>query len=478
MKNFLAIMLAAGTAAFGQSGPSAISASQTTARNDNSEPLSRLVTAYSNLDSKDPRELGMKIRSLLRDEYTYFRGSTVLFYQAVLDPASQWTADQSTWVLLHGDIHIGNVGTYQGPGEPGRDIRFGVVDLDETVPGPFQLDLLRAMTAVRMAARASHREWKSDQAARALCENYGRILSGGDPDQQAMTRNPAVAALLRKAAKNEVKKYVSRYVELGPKPRFRTARIKDGVVKDILESLTGEEREQVIHAIGDYFDHGCDSKSRNSFRFENANELRSAVLDVARWTRLESSGSQGVHKYLVLLDKPMKGDDNPLIMELKEEPVPAAAVAGLLHAASGAKRAEEVASAYGRMLDPQPRLLGFTKIGECGFLVLTKDPWGEELEPQDFRIGTEENGAAEAAALLGEVLGQAHRNGLVRNDRANQIPKLLQQLQSLPAILDEQSKQIESQLHRDYEALCKDPKARELAARAEEFIKGSQKEKP
>ena len=441
--------------------------------------LTRVIAENKNLAPADPRELAMKIRSLLRDEYTFFRGAAAAFYRSTIPIAKDWVVDETGWVLLHGDIHIGNVGTYQGPGEAGRDIRFGVVDLDETVEGPFQFDLLRALTAVRFAAPLTgNQTFPEVEAAQILCDGYARTLSGEEGYSHLISRNAAAVALLRKAGKNDARKYVSRYAELKSPPRFRTTRIKDGQVKDILESVKGPDRESVIEAIWTYLDAGCDRKSREQFRFQNFDELRSGVLDVARWTRLESSGSQGVHKYLALLDMPLTGNDSPMILELKEQPVPSLATVEMLRSAMGPERAKEVAAAYGQMLKPPPRLIGFTRIGDRGFLVRTKDPWNEDLEPADFDVDQKANGAVQAAALLGEVLGLAHRNALLQSNRGQRIPAILDLVTTLPPLLRDRSKVIEESLRQEYRTLLADPKAQELAAHAEGYINRFEPSKP
>lgn len=430
--------------------------------------LGLVMAFYPDLDSADPRSLAFKVRSLIRDEYSYFRGMAPSFYQAASAPAAEWMAQESNHVLLHGDIHIGNIGTYQGPGHAGKDIHFGVVDLDEVIEGPFQLDLLRAMTAIRFGWQSDSGEVPWQQTARELCAGYEATLSGAT-NSDSVLQHPAVKGLLSKAARNQARPYVARYMEEGAPPRFRSARIKGGLAKDLLDPLLQDERDAVQTALWNYLQNGCDSKTREEFRFASEPELRDSVVDIVRWTRVESSGSQGVHKYLVLLRRPLKTEEGDLILELKEEPIPSAARAGLIQATAGTARAEQVANAGRLMLNPAPRLVGFTSIGERGFLVRTKDPWAEELEPTDFgRPGKES--ALMAARLMGEVLGIAHRNVLINRNQPQRIESIRAQSRELPTQLSQLSETVEKRLRKEYTALKADPAARALVDRAEMII--------
>lgn len=431
------------------------------------------LTFFSNLDLEDPRQLPMKLRSLSRDAYTYFRGSAAEFYQLAGEGSPDWLADTTTWVQLHGDVHIGNVGTYQGPGQPGRDIHFGVVDLDETILGPFQLDLLRALTSVRFAAElggSKPNDVSMRQAAKAMCQSYTKAVAGEDGEAELVLRHEAAALLVRKAQKNEIHKYIGRYADLSPEMRFKKARIKDGAVRDILEPVDDKQKKMVIDAVWNYLRSGTSAENRKAFRYEREKDFQSDVRDVARWTRVESSGSQGIHKYLVLLENPLRESADPLILELKEQPKPAAAVAGILKAQTGAARATDVAGGYDQLMRPAPRLVGFTQMDGRGFLVRTKDPWGEELEPGDFRMHGNAEGVVKAASLLGDVVGMAHRNSLATASKPQQVALLCKKAEELEKWLCERSKVIHEQMAARYAKLAADDGVKALVKKADEFI--------
>lgn len=412
----------------------------------------------------------MKIRSLMRDEYTFFRGTAELFYAR----AAGWNTDglntPATRLLLHGDVHVGNVGVYQSAGPPGEDIAFGLVDLDEVFEGPFWLDLLRVMTALRFAAADNGMSLDADQwiiMARELCTGYATALTSGANMAAKMDGNSAVQTLRKKARKTRAAKYAEKYVHGSPL-RFRRARIKGSGPADLMEPVTAEVRAQIVQALWSYYEVGCLPATRARWRATSESQWAQSVLDVARWTRLGSSGSQGMHKYLVLLDRPLKDFDEPLILQLKEEPIPAAVRGGLIPNPPG-DRGAFVADAHVRLTARPEWLVGYTTIDHRTFLVRTKDPWGEDLDSTDFRS---HEALQELSSLLGQAVGVAHRAALTadrRDDTRNEIAQMAQSESFLSDLL-RQSHEMERFLRGGFQQLRADSQARALLAEAEAFI--------
>ncbi len=432
--------------------------------------LARLRGMNPHLSAADPRELPMKIRSLMRDEYTFFRGSADLFYAR----AARWSAARMTLpaarLLLHGDVHVGNVGVYQSIGAPGEDLAFGVVDLDEVFEGPFCLDLLRAATALRFAASDNGVSLDADLwniLTRDLCGGYVEAVSTDGGAAAGISGSSAVAALFKKARKSRARSYAEKYIHQSP-PRFRLARIKGGKPADLMDPVTADVRKQIVEALWNYYRVGCSPTTRDRWRASTEEEWSQSVLDVARWTRLGSSGSQGVHKYLVLLDRPLKGFDEPLIIQLKEQPLPAAVRAGLIPDPQG-NRAAFVADAHASITDKPEWLVGYTTMGDRPFLVRTKDPWGEDLDSTDFRS---RESLRALSTLLGQVIGAAHRTALAmeRRDEARLEVVRLTQGRDFLSELVEQSAEMELFLRDAYRQLKADSQAQALLAEAEAYI--------
>ncbi len=357
---------------------------------------------------EDPADWPLKVTSLLRSEYDFFRGTADLFYAHAREVCADWMAQSQYHIPIHGDVHLGNIGTYQGPGAPGVDLHVGLVDFDEAFDGPFQLDLLRGLTSLRVAATTSGiSPTESDfaEASRILVKNYAQAFIDPASSSSKITVHPMAQRILKEARSGRMPKYLAKYTEENP-PRFRRARESKGNLEDVMRPLDAAERKRLIAAWHDACKQGFSESDRARLRSCDSEVLESAILDIALWTRVGSSGSQGLRKYLVLLAVPLSELKENLILQLKEEPAPAAARAGLVQAATGAQRAAYVCATYRAQNNPTQWLLGHTVLGDVGYLIKTKDPWGEELSTNDVR---DVPSLHAAAALMGTLLGRAHQ---------------------------------------------------------------------
>lgn len=440
------------------------------------EPLRTLTRLNPHLDTHDPRQLPVKVRAILRDEYKFFRGTADLFYAWCGDECRDWLADGDARVWLHGDVHVGNVGTYQSRGSLGEDLRFGLVDLDESFEGPFQLDLLRGAVSARFLAaangvRLSDDQWRDGVAA--LCAAYRRAWLAGAPKGPAPPESRIARALLSEVRGRASKTYVEKFCDLGERPRFRPARRKGDQVADLMEPASAAEREEVVAALWACIRDELSPGDRRQVRMADESALRRAVLDVARWTRLDSGGSQGVYKYLILVDRPFDDADGPMLIQLKQEPPPAALRAGLIGSAAGApqdglSRARRVALAHDRLLPWPKRLVGAAEIGGRGYLVMTKDPWGEEPSGAAFTCAASIRDALE---LMGEVLGAAHRYSLGdERDAAPRVQAVAARLEGLSEVLARRGEAAERHLRAYYDGLRADPDVQRHIRTADEFV--------
>lgn len=418
----------------------------------------------------DPSDWAMRVSSLLQGEYDFFRGTADLFYGQCRESSADWIASKDLHISLHGDVHLGNIGTYQGPGAPGADLHFGLVDFDEAFDGPFQFDLLRGLTALRLAADVttiSTSETDMKVAAQTLVTNYAAALAGEGSASQDVSNHPMAIHALKEARSGKLTKYLAKYTLPDP-PRFRRTRAAKGKLSDVMRPLEESEKSRAIAALVECYEHGLSATDRERFRFRDRSELESAILDVALWSRVGSSGSQGLRKYLVLLKSPLVGSQENLILQLKEEPASSAARAGLVEAGQGTSRAAYVCDKYRTMNPATQWLLGHTVIDQVGFLVKTKDPWGKELSTDDIR---DVAALYEAAALIGTVVGRGHRISALAMGRLESIQQhLSKNAVQLPDELAARSKSLQLFLAAAYDDLKTDERARAQAMRAQEWL--------
>ncbi len=397
--------------------------------------VAQLQALNPHLEPADPRELPMKLHALLTSDDHFFRGTADVFYEYCAAHYADWSATPEHRTWLHGDVHIGNLGAYRTAAGPSLAVHFGVVDLDETVQGPFQLDLLRAATALRYLARDDNAtaETRVSLAIERLVRTYIEARSGALDYPTFCARHPAVRGALHRAANARRGAYNHTYLADRPNAaRFVRVRRAGNAVKDVLDAVDGDTREAVVRALWRYV--GDTEPGR--FRYRNLRELDRGVRDVARWTRLGSSGSQGLHKYLILLERPLVDDDEDLILQMKEEPRPAAIRGEYPGATTDEQRGREIVRGYAALLDPPKWLIGWTRMHVRDYLIKTKDPHGEELAPGDFAAGDD---VPEAGAIVGAAVGFAHRcadSSTVPREPAVLVAQLIERSRDIKQHLD------------------------------------------
>lgn len=435
--------------------------------------LDQITSLNLHLTLDDPRALPMKVRSLLVGPYNFFRGTADLYCDWCNRHAEDWLRDASSLVTLHGDVHIGNVGTFLTGQSDSNELGFGLVDFDEAVRGPFQLDLLRALAALRFAAderKIDIKDW--NEVANELLAAYVQGVRDGISVKKLARQNNAVADLLAKVRESNHADYVAQFCDPANPNRFRAVRSKKDRPSDLMEPLDAATREKLVNAFCQYADQ---PPQRDSLKLGDKKTCRAAVLDIARWTRLESSGSQGVPKYLVLLNAPAVEPHHPIMIELKSEPAPAATRAASIGNSVGPTRAQFVADAFRRALAPPPWLVGWTNSDETGFLVRPKNPWNEELSHKDLK---KQKHVHESAAILGAVIGAAHGNSPESPAQRETLAKRVDSERTqLAATLVTRSLAIQQDLEHAFENLAADPAAIQQKKRAEDFIEASARSK-
>jgi len=432
--------------------------------------LNRLMELNPHLAADDPRELPMKLRSLLQDEYGFFCGAADLFYVWCGEHCRDWLEQADGIVQLHGDFHIGNIGTYQAAGIPGRDVYFGVRDLDETVRGPVQLDLLRAMTGLRFVAAGNglpDYDSITRPAARKLIATYVSTLQGQASLASVVGQSRRATALLAEARQGKMGRYLRAYYDQSQRTGFVPVRVKkkSGEVADFMEPVDDAKRKQIVNGLWSYFQSETASGASKRFRPADGGQFEAGVLALARWTRLDSGAGQGLTEYLVLLDRTLIHGDIHVILQLTDAPAPAAARAGVLPSSSGPARARGITTAYRQFQLPTMWFVGAVEIEGQGFLLKSKDPWRKEPSPRDFSTS---DSLVEAAELLGAVLGSAHRRGLA--DPAGEARTIGGLLADLETTLLLRSAEAEAYLREQFRLLRADPVAQGYLELADGFI--------
>jgi uncharacterized protein (DUF2252 family) len=195
-----------------------------------------------------------------------------------------------------------------------------------------------------------------------------------------------------------------------------------------------------------------------AFRYSDVETIRRSIKDVALRTRLESVGSQGLKKYLVLLDKPLKNLDMDVVMYIKQE-IPSAAERSGAIPMDPRPAGQRCSEDMNVLTNPTAYLNSWCNIGKESYWVTLKEPWSDELEGDKVRDFTR---LAGFARTWGAVAGAMHR-------QQGHGPALLQRLKN-PQLIDQlrhRSNLYLEQLDLQYRDFSTDPRTRAEIAKAQ-----------
>jgi hypothetical protein len=226
-----------------------------------------------------------------------------------------------------------------------------------------------------------------------------------------------VGALLKDVRKREYSREVEKYVHKG---HFETViEDKSDRTKEILQPAKGKGD------IADAIESALTKTPDGADLFKTAGVSKKSILDIARRTQLESAGSEGLQKYLVLLAN-KSGAGKRLILYLKQQIPTAAERVGIIpnDARPPGQRAADDAHDLSR---PPGYFNGWCSLHGGSYRLTIKEPWSETLDGKD--VDTFED-LKHFARIWGTVAGSVHRQGaeVVARVKPRLTPELAQQL--------------------------------------------------
>jgi uncharacterized protein (DUF2252 family) len=123
-----------------------------------------------------PELVPIRYGRMLQSPFAFYRGAARVM-AADMDAAAR----SGLTVQLCGDAHVSNFGLF---GSPERRLVFDANDFDETIPGPFELDLQRLVASLVVAAREKGMRRKERRAlAVAAGRRYREAMAGFAADR-------------------------------------------------------------------------------------------------------------------------------------------------------------------------------------------------------------------------------------------------------------------------------------------------------
>jgi uncharacterized protein (DUF2252 family) len=409
----------------------------------------------------------MKVWALSENKFLFWRGSRDLYFAWCAQHARDWFDDKAAYVVNHGDLHLNNIGTYVKRGDLGAT-SFGPVDFDETARLPFQIELLQGLIMLRLTARENNIDLggRREDLARAMFESYRSAVASDKTTVELVSEEKQMGKFIEQVQKHSYDRTLEKFTDGKGHfvPHVRTKHWQQDAPKEILRPAK-DRADDMARGLAQAIANSPAAKA--AFRYSDVETIRNSIKDVVLRTRLESVGSQGLKKYLVLLDKPLKGIDMDVVMYLKQEIPAAAERAGAIpmDPRSPGQRCSEDMNV---LTNPTAYLNSWCDIstpgGKESYWVTFKEPWSEEIEPQTLRNYSK---LQEAAEVWGAVAGTMHRiQGKAQQQAILERlvkPKLFDDLRHLSNLYT-------VELDRQYDDFMRDPRARAEAAKAKEQL--------
>lgn len=270
---------------------------------------------------------------MLASPFTFYRGAAKIMADDLKD-----TPRAGLRVQLCGDAHLSNFGLFASPE---RNLLFGLNDFDETLPGPFEYDVMRMSASFTIAARNNgFSEKETREVTLAAVRAYREAMTGFAQmrtldiwyarlsEDLLETMEAGIAAQRGKASK-ESRKVEKTVRKTAAKARTRDslqalsklAELVDGKYRIVSQppivipvreledtyGISGDEVQQVLHEqLRSYRATLPDDRRVLLERFE--------IIDAAR--KVVGVGSVGTRAFIVLLQG--RDQQDPLFLQIKE----------------------------------------------------------------------------------------------------------------------------------------------------------------
>ncbi|TFC93895.1 MULTISPECIES: DUF2252 domain-containing protein [Cryobacterium] len=271
---------------------------------------------------------------MLVSPFTFYRGAAKIMAEDLKDTPRAGLVSQ-----LCGDAHLSNFGMFASPE---RQLLFDLNDFDETLPGPFEYDVLRMSASFTIAARnngfsASDTRDVTLAAVRSYREAMGRFATMGTMDVwYARLSEDEVTAVMQGVIGSRKGKQRNAAEAIGKNVRRNAAkaRTRDSLqaLSKLAEFVDGQYRivsrpPIVIPAreLMDYFSMSPDETRhavqgqlrayRTTLEHDRRHLLEQyRIVDVAR--KVVGVGSVGTRSFIALLQG--RDEQDPLFLQLKE----------------------------------------------------------------------------------------------------------------------------------------------------------------
>ena len=356
-------------------------------------PKARTTSPLKLLDrsmhGRVPALVKLKYELMAESPFGYFRGAAPVM-------AADLAVLPNTGIVsqLCGDAHVRNLGAYAAP--DGRLV-FDINDFDETIRGPFEWDLKRMAASVTLAGRGSgHKDSSARRAVEQCIERYCAQMRAfakmphlevGRYQVHRLGQVAPVHAALLKAERATPQHTLAQLTEPASAKPGAPRRFKEA--KPMLTRVTGSQALAVLASLGPYREM-LEPQRQHLLSFYRP-------VDVA--FKVGGTGAVGLRDYCIYFSG--NGPDDPLFLQIKEEPASAYApyLPDAYPAHHNGQRVAEGQRAMQLQSDP---FLGWTHIGGRQYLVRQLNDHKGSIDLNDLAGA----GLQAYAAVCGELLAR------------------------------------------------------------------------
>ena len=316
------------------------------------------------------RLLPIKFKLMSETPFVFFRGSVEIM-AADMGEAKHTKIEAQ----LCGDAHVKNFGFFA---TPGSEIVLDVNDFDETQRGPWEWDVKRMATSIILAGRvAGDTESCCRDAARVFLGEYCRwmrIFAEGPAIEAARHRamrslhDPVIRSALEKAERN------SPQASLKKLTHKRGSRYSLTYKPGLMWDVKGWESKDVLRALRGYRETLAPDRQMLFDRY--------TPVDVG--FKVVGTGSIGTRDYIVLLLGKVGGENDPLFLQIKEEP-PSAYAEYYRDRTAPKHQGERVVQGQRALQVFSDLLLGWCSIDRRDYLVRQLNDHKSGIEPEELK---------------------------------------------------------------------------------------------
>ncbi|WP_066302996.1 DUF2252 domain-containing protein [Arthrobacter luteolus] len=285
--------------------------------------------------TREPDLVPVRHGRMLASPFTFYRGAAKIMAADLKDVPRAGLTTQ-----LCGDAHLSNFGVF---GSPERILVFDLNDFDETLPGPFEYDLLRMSASFTIAAR--NNAFTSEAAhtvTLAAAQAYREAMHGFaqmgvmDVWYARLAEADVLSAiqLAGETSKGKAEKKAAKRAEKNAEKAARKARSRDSLqaLSKLAERVDGKYRIASqppilipVRELGDSL--GLSPEEMQEAAREQLRSYRASLpddrrlllerfetVDVAR--KVVGVGSVGTRAFIVLLQG--RDSEDPLFLQVKE----------------------------------------------------------------------------------------------------------------------------------------------------------------